>query len=58
MGSNAATVNVQIEKENLISHLNIYRTLLALRKEESVLYGDLNFPDVDADAFSFTRYFL
>jgi len=55
MGSNSATVNVQIEKENLISHFNIYRTLLALRKEESLLYGDLNFPDVDDDAFSFTR---
>ena len=55
MGSNSATVNVQTEKENLISHFNIYRTLMALRKETSILYGDIEFPIVDEDRFSFTR---
>jgi hypothetical protein len=57
MGSNSATVNDQIEKENLISHFNIYRTLLALCKEEYVLYGDLNFPDVDDDFLFFHQIF-
>ncbi|KAI9551753.1 hypothetical protein GHT06_022089 [Daphnia sinensis] len=55
MGENYPTVNVKLQKENLISHLNIYRTMVALRQEASVLYGAYDFPIVDADAFTLTR---
>lgn len=55
MGEDYPTVNVKLQKQNLISHLNIYRTLVAIRKETSILYGDYDFPIVDADAFTLTR---
>lgn len=55
MGENYPTVNVKLQKENLISHLNIYRTLVALRKEPSIQYGNTSFPIVDADAFTIMR---
>lgn len=55
MGNNSLTVNVQLEKETLISHLNLYRTLVAIRKELSIQYGEVGFPIVDEDAFSLTR---
>ncbi|XP_045034539.1 maltase A3 [Daphnia magna] len=55
MGENYPTVNVKLQKENLVSHLNIYRTMVALRQEASVLYGAYDFPIVDADAFTLTR---
>ena len=55
MGNNSLTVNVQLEKENLISHLNNYRTLVAIRKEMSIQYGSLTYPIVDLDAFSLAR---
>jgi glycosidase len=57
MGENYPTVNVKLQKENLVSHLNIYRTLVALRQEASVLYGSYDFPIVDEDAFTLTRYY-
>lgn len=55
MANNSLTVNVQLQKEELVSHLNIYRTLVALRKELSVQSGATDFPVVDQDVFSLSR---
>lgn len=57
MGETYPTVNVKLQKENLISHLNIYRTLVALRKESSIQYGATDYPIVDSDIFTLLRLY-
>jgi len=57
MGETYPSVNVKLQKENLISHMNIYRTLVALRKETSIQYGLTDFPIVDSDIFTLLRLY-
>jgi len=47
---------VTVEKgRNSAGHLKVYKKLLALRKEKSLMHGVTGFPLVDEDIFSFTR---
>jgi len=55
LNNKSAQVNVKLQKQALISHFNIYRTLIALRKEESILHGNMTFHLVDDGVFSFSR---
>ena len=57
MANNSLTVNVQRQKEQLVSPLNNYRILVALRKELSIQSGDTGFPVVDRYRFSLSRFY-
>jgi len=56
MADNSLTVNVQLQKEKLVSPLNNYRSLVDLRKELSIQSGEIGFPVVNRDLFSLSRF--
>uniref|UniRef100_T1JA57 alpha-glucosidase n=1 Tax=Strigamia maritima TaxID=126957 RepID=T1JA57_STRMM len=48
-------LNVQKQKQQPRSHLNIYRKVAALKEKQSIKNGSIYFPLVTKDIFSFTR---
>ncbi len=56
MADNSLTVNVQLQKDKLVSPLTNYRSLVDLRKELSIQSGEIGFPVVNRDLFSLSRF--
>jgi alpha-glucosidase len=55
LNENYPQINVKLQKQTLNSHFNVYRTLIALRQEPAIRYGETDFPLVDDAIFSLTR---
>lgn len=53
---NYENLNVAAQIMAQTSHLKVYRELAVLRKEEVFLKGNVSFPVITEDIFSFMRY--
>jgi glycosidase len=55
VNSNYPYLNVMVQQTETKSHLNVFKTLVALRTQDSIMYGSLEFLEVTEQAISFTR---
>lgn len=56
VNDNYLSINVKVQKEAQQSALKVYRDLAALRKEEVFFSGDIAFPLITEEIFSFVRW--
>ncbi|PSN33695.1 Maltase 1 [Blattella germanica] len=52
---NYTTVNVETQRSQLLSHLNVYKSLVRARSDHSVMYGSLVTKVFNDSVFAFTR---
>ncbi|CAG0907685.1 unnamed protein product [Darwinula stevensoni] len=59
VNENYPFLNVELQREDPESHLNVYKILVALRSTNAHLYGELDFPNAvnTEDIFVFTRMY-
>lgn len=53
--SNYDQVNVELQKLNVRSHLNVFQKLINLRKRPTIMYGEATFKDVNEHVLVFKR---
>lgn len=55
VASNHTENNVQLQKSQVISHLKVFRQLMALRQNPAMKYGDLKMSAVNKDVLIYKR---